>query len=130
VDRFAHDAQHSSDVFAALTFSVAMLILLAGFIAGAVALSRFLRDVRLHSALMRSGSPGTGEILAIRDTGITVNDNPRIELRLRVTPSGGMPAFETMLRITVSRLALPRVWGDRLAVRFDPHRPDRVVANR
>jgi hypothetical protein len=41
-----------------------------------------------------------------------------------------MPAFETMLRITVSRLALPRVWGDRLAVRFDPHRPDRVVANR
>ncbi|WP_143086165.1 hypothetical protein [Amycolatopsis saalfeldensis] len=89
---------------------IAGLVLLA--VRGAV------RGSRRRARLMRSGVPGTATVTAFRDTGITTNDNPKVEFTLEVTPADGTPAFTATTRHTVSRLELPFV-GQQFLVRFD-----------
>jgi hypothetical protein len=80
-----------------------------------VGLSR-LRRARLLSG----GHAGTGTVLAIGDTGVTINGNPRVRLTFRIEPSDGVtPPFEATKTTTVSRVHLPRL-GDRYPVWFDP----------
>jgi hypothetical protein len=75
--------------------------------------------------LLSSGQAGTGTVLAIEDTGVTVNGNPRVRLRFLIEPSDGItPPFEATKTTTVSRVQLPRV-GDRYPVWFDPDDRDK-----
>jgi hypothetical protein len=69
--------------------------------------------------LEEAGVNGTGEIISVRDTGMTVNNNPRIGLTLRVTPTDGSAPFDLSKKQTVSRVAIPRA-GDAFVVRYDP----------
>jgi hypothetical protein len=57
-------------------------------------------------------------VLEVKDTGTTVNNQPRVRLRLRVQPEDG-PPFEVERKLLVSRLAIPRV-GERVEVAYDP----------
>jgi len=50
---------------------------------------------------------GTAEIKAIRDTGLTVNENPSIEMDLAVTAAGF--TYETTHTQVVSRLQVPQL---------------------
>ena len=71
--------------------------------------------------LMSQGSQGVGTVLAIDDTGITINNNPRVKIAMRIEPTDGVtPPFEATKTTTVSRVHLPRV-GDRYDVWFDPN---------
>jgi hypothetical protein len=68
--------------------------------------------------LMTNGSRGVGVVLDVRDTGMTVNDNPRVKMTFRIEPLDGTAAFEAQKTSTVSRVAIPRA-GDRYPVWFD-----------
>ncbi|HEY3709330.1 MAG TPA: hypothetical protein VGL64_08145 [Amycolatopsis sp.] len=87
-----------------------------------------VRSSRKRTRLMRTGVPGTAIVTAFRDTGITTNDNPKVEFTLQVTPADGAPAFTATTRHTVSRLELPFV-GQQFFVRFDAgDRTDLTIA--
>ena len=71
--------------------------------------------------LMNEGVQGVGTVLAIDDTGITINHNPRVKITMRIEPNDGVTApFEATKTTTVSRVHLPRI-GDRYTVWFDPN---------
>jgi Short C-terminal domain len=69
--------------------------------------------------LMATGSKGVGTVVSVRDTGMTVNDNPRVEMVFRVEPLDGGPAMDLTKKRTVSRVEIPRQ-GDRYPVWYDP----------
>lgn len=74
--------------------------------------------------LVRSGARGIGTIVEVGDTGITVNENPRIVIRMRIEPLDGSPAVERSKTVTVSRVAVPRA-GERYPAWFDRADPDK-----
>lgn len=77
--------------------------------------------------LMENGIQGVGTVLALEDTGVTINDNPRVRMRIRIEPTNGVMApYEVTKTSTVSRLQLPRV-GDSYPVWIDPDNPERFV---
>ena len=78
-----------------------------------------------YRRIMQRGEDADATILAMKDTGITINKNPYVDLRLRVQPAG-RPAYEVSTKVVVSRLAIPRV-GDTLKVKFDPNKPQDVI---
>jgi hypothetical protein len=69
--------------------------------------------------LQEAGVDAPAQIVDVRDTGVTVNNNPRVKLTLNVTPPDGSAAFQVSTKTTVSRIAIPRA-GDGFMVRFDP----------
>ena len=69
--------------------------------------------------LMASGAKGVGTVVSVQDTGMTVNDNPRVKMVFRVEPLDGAPAFDAEKKTTVSRVEIPRQ-GDRYPVWYDP----------
>ena len=74
---------------------------------------------------MKNGLEASAEILEMKDTGVTINNNPYVRLKLRVQPDG-QPAYETSIGELVSRIAFPSV-GDTLKVRYDPAKPQDVI---
>lgn len=91
--------------------------------------------------LVATGGQGVGTVTHVQDTGITINDNPRVEVTMRVQPVDGTAPLERKKTVTVSRVAIPRV-GDRFPVWYDradadlwafgvdmePHAPPEVKA--
>lgn len=69
--------------------------------------------------LMSTGSKGVGTVVGVQDTGMTVNDNPRIKMVFRVEPLDGGPVLDLEKTTTVSRVEIPRQ-GDRYPVWYDP----------
>ena len=54
--------------------------------------------------LMATGARGVGTITDVRDTGMTVNDNPRVKMTFQIEPLDGTAAFEANKTKTVSRV--------------------------
>jgi hypothetical protein len=78
----------------------------------------FKNKRKMAEQLMATGSRGAGTVVQVQDTGMTVNDNPRIKMTFRVEPLDGTPAFDTTKTTTVSRVEIPRQ-GDRYPVWYD-----------
>jgi len=72
--------------------------------------------------LVANGSRGVGTITDIQDTGMTVNDNPRVRMRFRVQPLDGSASFEAEKTKTVSRVQIPQI-GQRYPIFYDPAEP-------
>ncbi|MFI5121815.1 MAG: SHOCT domain-containing protein [Vicinamibacteria bacterium] len=72
--------------------------------------------------LFESGAKGAGTVVSVQDTGMTVNDNPRVKMVFRVEPLDGSPPFDAQKTTTVSRVEIPRQ-GDRYPVWYDPAEP-------
>ena len=70
------------------------------------------------SWVAQNGLEASAEVLSVADTGTTVNMNPVVELKLKVTPTAGA-VFETTARTMVSRIAVPRK-GDKLTIKYSP----------
>lgn len=68
------------------------------------------------------GARGTGTVVSVTDTGMTINDNPRVQLVVRIQPENGAPAWDATKAVVVSRVAIPRA-GDRMPVFYDPGNP-------
>ncbi|EHN10705.1 hypothetical protein PAI11_24560 [Patulibacter medicamentivorans] len=77
---------------------------------------------RQAQALMESGARAVGTVVDVADTGMTINDNPRVRLTFRIEPLDGSPAFEGVKTATVSRVAIPRI-GGRYPVYYDAGDP-------
>jgi hypothetical protein len=80
----------------------------------------------IESASFMEGVDGVrcaAKVLAMGDTGETINEDPVARLTLRVTPPAGAKPFDATIEATVPRLSVPRK-GDQLAVVCDPNNPD------
>jgi hypothetical protein len=72
--------------------------------------------------LMATGVKAVGTITNVRDTGMTVNDNPRVKMTFQIAPLDGGAPFEGQKTKTVSRVQIPQV-GQRYPVWFDAQDP-------
>jgi hypothetical protein len=105
-------------------FLMPLLLALAGLALGCAMFDTGMSEAR---ALQTVGVPAQAEILAIGETGLTVNDDPVIRLDVEVRPADS-PAYKaTIKRLLVSRLEIPQFQPGRvIPVRFDPKDPTRV----
>ncbi|MDV7356097.1 hypothetical protein R4282_24160 [Rhodococcus oxybenzonivorans] len=83
-----------------------------------------------NSAAFRNGSVGIGTVRAVRQTGMTLNDQPEVRIDLGVEDADGK-TFESHAKIIVplTELALLRP-GVVLPVRYVPGRTDKVEIDR
>jgi hypothetical protein len=92
---------------------------------GGAALKRLGAAKQVMAAeLMRNGTRGIGTIVEVRDTGVTINNNPRVTIRMRIEPLDGSAPVERSKSVLVSRVAVPRA-GERYPAWFDPADPDK-----
>ncbi len=77
--------------------------------------------------LQKTGIPGKAKILAVKDTGVTINNNPQVKLTLEVKNSLGQK-YTTQCRVLVSRIN-PGAYqpGMELPVKIDPKNEQNVV---
>jgi putative oligomerization/nucleic acid binding protein len=68
--------------------------------------------------LMTSGRVAVGTITDVQDTGVTINNNPRVSLTFQIAPHGE-PEFTAHKDVTVSRVQIPQV-GQSFPVWYDP----------
>ncbi len=99
--------------------AIGSVIFLWGMFSGFLTTPGYYRRIKAH------GIEADATILAISDTGVTMNKNPYVKLHLRVEPIG-RPVYETEAQALVSRVAIPRP-GDGVRVKFDPNQPERVI---
>jgi len=91
------------------------------------ALSSVAVDGQKAQHLMANGRVASATITAIRDTGMTINDNPTIELDLAVAVDGAAP-YAVTHRQTISRIAIPSFQpGATVPVRVDPVDPTSLM---
>jgi hypothetical protein len=77
--------------------------------------------------IRKTGTPAMAQVLDLRDTGMTLNQNPVVSLRIMVHPEGA-PPFEAKMKALVGRLDIPRVQpGATLPVKYDPNDHARVA---
>jgi len=72
--------------------------------------------------LVETGATAVGTITAVRDTGTTINDNPRVEMTFRLDPIDGSAPLQATKKKTVSRVAIPQA-GQRFPVFYDAADP-------
>lgn len=72
--------------------------------------------------LMATGARGVGTITDVRDTGMTINDNPRVKVTFEIQPLDGSPAFTAEKTKTVSRVRIPQI-GCRYPIFYDAADP-------
>ncbi len=78
-------------------------------------------------AIIAIGTPASGTIVRLVDTGTTINDDPVVEFVVRVVPRDGEP-YEAHTKGLVGRLDVPAFQpGREVPVRIDPKDPQRIA---
>jgi hypothetical protein len=116
VSAFGHGATGGSGwkLAAGINAAVGLPLAIAPFVG-----SIFMRGKQARAAdLMAHGRRAPGRVTDIQDTGITINNNPRVKVTVEAQPPGE-PTFEVQKTFTASRVDLPRV-GDFCVVFYDP----------
>jgi hypothetical protein len=72
--------------------------------------------------LQEAGVDARAVLVSVQDTGMTVNDNPRVKLTFQIEPLDGGAAFAAEKKVTVSRVQIPQP-GQRFPVWFDAEDP-------
>ena len=86
-----------------------------------------LKGSARNNQLIKQGLPAQATILRIWDTGVTVNDNPRVGFLLAVRPME-RPAFQAEAYMLVSRIAVAQYQpGALVEVRYDPSNSAKVA---
>jgi hypothetical protein len=118
---------------AAWYIKVPILIVVIAFEAGFFAIFYFvfkttLGPVAEQQELLESGTPAEATILALEETGITVNKiYPVVKLTLEVRPPGGQP-YQAQFQTMIDRLEIPQVQpGKVVPVVYDPADPSKVA---
>ncbi len=77
--------------------------------------------------LLQVGLRGLATVVAIRQTGVEVDDNPQAELDLQVAVAG-LDTYEVTHRQVISRVAIDSFWpGAKVPIRVDPQDPRNVL---
>jgi hypothetical protein len=108
------DMQVFGWLFGGIFLVCGLLPLLGGLLAGRMGANK----QAMAAELMVTGVKAVGTIVEVTDTGMTINENPRVTIRMRVAPLDGSGPVERSKTVTVSRVAVPRV-GERYPVWFD-----------
>lgn len=109
-------------VFGGGLLSIAILVVVGAVWFRHAASSRQATRARLLATWER----GTATVTSVRDTGLRINHDPRVEIVLRIEPDRGGGALERTTTTVVSRMKIPRT-GDGMRVIFDRSLPARVV---
>jgi hypothetical protein len=76
---------------------------------------------------IKNGVKTTARVLEVNDTGVTINDNPQVGLKLELRTQEGA-RLEVETKTVVSRLSVSNVQPGILAhVMYDPLKPQRLV---
>lgn len=79
------------------------------------------------NAIRQTGKSAMARVLAISDTGMTLNNDPVVRFRLEVHPEGE-EAFEAETQAVIGRLDIPQIQpGAELPVKYDPQDHSRVA---
>lgn len=79
-------------------------------------------------ALMATGVVGQATIGAVRDTGMTVNEHPVVELDLQVTTPNAAAPYPVTHRQMINRLQVAQLQpGATVQVRVDPMNPQSLI---
>lgn len=84
------------------------------------------RARRRGERLKAIGRHGIGTVTGVQDTGVAVNNNPRVRLTLDIEPADGGASFVHEEARIVPRVDIPRA-GDRYRVLFDPDDPSHLA---
>jgi hypothetical protein len=77
--------------------------------------------------LLQVGRRGLATVVAVRQTGVHVDDNPQAELDLQVAVAG-LDTYEVTHRQVISRMAIDSFWpGAKVPIRVDPQDPRNVL---
>jgi hypothetical protein len=83
------------------------------------------RDKAQH--LMANGRQGTATVVAVRQTGTYVNENPQVEMDLDIAVEGLEP-YRATHRQVLAMVAIPQFQpGASVPVRVDPHDPQSLI---
>ena len=87
----------------------------------------FFKPMINAARLQKTGLPGKATILEVKDTGVTINNNPQVKLILEVKNSFGQK-YTTQCRVLVSRIN-PNAFmpGMEVPVKIDPKNEQNVV---
>jgi hypothetical protein len=102
---------------AAILGGVGLVLLIAGLL--------WMRSAAKKDRISATGVAGTGQIMGLGQTGMTVNDQPQVELDLLVTIPGRSP-YRVKVKEIVPLIMLNRLQGT-LPLRVDPAEPNAVV---
>ena len=111
------DAGDAMRLTGAILGGVGVMLLLGGLL--------WMRGAAKKDRISATGVAGTGQIMGLGQTGVTVNDQPQVELDLLVTIPGRSP-YQAKVKEIVPLIMLNRLQGT-LPVRVDPAEPDTVV---
>jgi hypothetical protein len=105
----------------------AALAILPSLLAGCAMIDR-MSGVAEAKRLQASGVAASARVVEIWDTGITVNQDPVIGLKVEVTRADGTTYAATIPKSLISRLDVPRFQpGSVVDVRIDPQDPMKVA---
>jgi hypothetical protein len=109
------------------TMVVGIGLLVAGCLAPIVVLVRGgAREAAREQRFRATGIAGSARILTVKETGLTVNDAPQVDMTLEVQVQGGHP-YQVQHRTMVPRLMIGRLTDGRpLKVLIDPVDPKQV----
>jgi hypothetical protein len=104
------------------------LLIVAALASSGCAIANKISGVSEARAIQKVGEPAYGTVMEVWDTGITVNNDPVIGLRLAVQRSGQQPYEAVINKSLVSRIHISQFQpGWQLPVRVDPQSPARVA---
>lgn len=89
----------------------------------AIPIGLSLMNRRKAQQIMATGTPGQATIMQMQDTGMRINDDPRLKLLLQVQIPGYAP-YQIWKTVTVPMIRLPQVQpGNTIAIMADPAQP-------
>jgi hypothetical protein len=104
------------------------LLIAAAVVSNGCAIANKMSGVSEARAIQKVGEAASGTVVEVWDTGITVNDDPVIGLRLAVQRPGQPPYEAVINKSLVSRIHVPQFQpGWQVPVRVDPSDPARVA---
>jgi hypothetical protein len=99
-------------------FLVLPLAIISGILLWALAKRRRMEE------LAATGKQGTAVVLGLSDTGVRVNDNPRVKLLLEIHIPNYQP-YQAQKTLTLPLIYLPQVQtGSTINILVDPEQPN------
>jgi hypothetical protein len=104
-----------------------VIVFIVASFAASIFLARFLLRRATRSGVIEDGQPATATVVAMSETGMTVNDHPMVKWDLEVTRDGQPPSAASVKQM-LPRLLLGQVApGSVLAVKVMPDDPTDVA---
>jgi hypothetical protein len=104
-----------------------IVITIVALIAAMIVVRRLTGNTAANRQLLATGETAQATILQMSDTGMRINDNPRVSLLLEVHPAN-RPAYQVEIKQVISMLQASQYQpGQQLEVKIDPADPKKVV---